>query len=314
MAELSDVRKRDTVWAERLVGDVDDLLQEQSELLGRLAATLHREILSAEVMATLLQPPPSLQSYSLQIGGVSLMHRSGGRDFERVRDVFEHLIERHPRLAAPRAWLAKWYVLRVTRGIVDDVAAEAAIAMEHTRRALDMDPTCSLALAMQGFVKCHMLRDLDGAMTTFNQALDMNPSDSLAWLFKGVVHSFWGEGEPALAAVVEALRLSPLDPLRHYYDGLAAPAALAAGRYELAVEFAERSLRVNRLHSPTLRALAIAQSELGQMEAARATVKQLLVLEPGLSERSYLQRSPAGANETRVAYARALRRAGVPAG
>lgn len=311
-AEIADARKREVVWAERLTGDMEDLLQAESEILHTLAAALSREILAAEVAATRQQALPTLESYSLQIGGVSLMHRSGKGDFDRAREVLEHLIARHPRLAAPRAWLAKWYVLRVTRGIVRDIASEAGIALEHTRRALDADPGCSLALAMHGFVKCHLLSDLKGALVTFEEAIDLNSSDSLAWLFKGVVYSFWGEGDRALAATTEAQRLSPLDPLQYYYDSLTASAALSAKKYELAIELAERSLRVNRSHSPTLRTMAIAQSELGQDESAMRTVQQLLSLEPGLTVKSYIDRSPAGANPTRVAYAEALRRAGIP--
>ena len=274
-AEIADVRRKRVVWADRMTVRIDDLLAAESELLTSLVTSLNREILYAEFSAARLQPPPTLESYSLQIGGISLMHRSSGRDFDHVKAIFEHLIERHPRLAAPRAWLAKWYVLRVTRGLVPDPTQDAAVAIDHTRRAMQADPSCSLALAMQGFVKCHMLRDLDGAMTTFDSAIGMNPSDSLAWLFKGVVHSLWGEGASALSATTEARRLSPLDPLGHYYDALVAPAALAAGEWMLAVQLAERSLRINRSHAPAWRALAIAQAELGRVEAARESVRQL---------------------------------------
>lgn len=310
--EVADVRRRAVLTGTRIVGEVAELLQDRSELLERLASALSTAVIDAEVQSARLRPPPTLESYSLQIGGIQLMHRSTGADFERVRDILEHLIARHPRQAVPRAWLAKWYVLRVTRGIVRDIGAEAAIALEHTRRAIDADPACSMALAMQGFVQCHMLRDLDGAMATLQQALAVNPHDSLGWLFKGVVHSLWGEGQQALDAVTEARLLSPLDPLGHYYDALSAPAALAAGRYELAAEWAQRSLRVNRSHSPTLRALAIALAQLDRLPEARAVVRSLMVLEPGLTISSYLERSPAGANETRRLYAEALRRAGVP--
>ena len=311
-AEIADIRKDRVVWSQRITVDAKDLFTVESELLATLVAALNREITFAEATVTRLQPPPTLQSYSLQIGSISLMHSSSHSDFVRVREILEFLIERHPRSAAPRAWLAKWYVLRVTRGLVHQIADDAAMAMDHTRRALDADPTCSLAMAMQGFVQCHMLKDLDTAMKTLQNAIAMNPSDSLARLFKGVVHSFWGEGESALSAMTEARRLSPLDPLAHYYDALSVPAALAAKQFELAVQFAERSLGVNRGHSPTWRALAIAQSELGRMDQARITVNKLLELEPGLTVDGYLSRSPAGANETRRRYADALARAGLP--
>ena len=54
--------------------------------------------------------------------------------------MLEHLLERFPRAAVPRAWLAKWYVLRVSRGFVQDMRSESARALDHTHRALDNSP------------------------------------------------------------------------------------------------------------------------------------------------------------------------------
>jgi class 3 adenylate cyclase/tetratricopeptide (TPR) repeat protein len=313
-AEAISARDDSVLWADRIVTTVGDLLAPQSEALTLLASAMERVVVQAETQRARLQAPPNLQSYSLLIGSVSLMHRSGRDDFQRAYELLAHLVDRHPRQAMPRAWLALWYVLRVTRGHVEDAGAQAGEALDHARRAQEADPGCSLALTMQGFVETHMLRRLDDAELTLNRSLALNPSDSLAWLFKGVVHSLWGRGESALQLVQEAQRLSPVDPLAHYYDALSAPAALAAGRYELAESYALRSLRANRMHSPTWRALVIAQSELGLVDQARSSLKELLTLDPGLTVTSYLSRSPAGANDTRKRYAEALRRAGLPAG
>ncbi len=89
--------------------------------------------------------------------------------------MLEHLLERFPRAAVPRAWLAKWYVLRVSRGFVQDMRSESARALDHTHRALDNSPDCSLALAVEGFVHCHMLRDLDTADQKLDEALASQP-------------------------------------------------------------------------------------------------------------------------------------------
>ncbi|MDO9075250.1 MAG: adenylate/guanylate cyclase domain-containing protein [Rubrivivax sp.] len=313
LAELAEARSGEVVWAEHLATLLADLLSPDSQAFAALVAGVQGAVMLNELSRSTLQAPPSLRSYSLQISAIAMMHRSGRDDFERAALQLQHLIERHPRLAAPRAWLAQWHVLRVTRGLIDNTEAEAAPALDHTRRALDADPQCSLALTMRGFVECHMLRDLERAWHTLDTATTMNPSDSLAWLFKGVVQAFQGNGSQALEMVLEAGRLSPLDPLRDYYDALSATAALAAQDYPRAAAFALRSVRANRAHSPTWRALVIAQSELGQLQAARASLQQLLVLEPRLTVRSYLERSPSGANETRRRYAEALQRAGLAA-
>jgi tetratricopeptide (TPR) repeat protein len=256
---------------------------------------------------------PTLEISTLLMSAIVLMHRGVADDFNRARDMLEVVIERARRQALPHAWLAKWHVLRFNRGWTDDRSGEANVALECTRRALDADPECSLALTIDGFAHTNLLKQLDVAQQRYALALSVNPNDSLAWLLKGTLHAFEGEGEEAVDATERALRLSPLDPLRYFYESLGATAALSAGRYERAVELAQRSLRVNRTNTSTLRALAIAQSLLGNVEAARLTVGEVLAIEPTLTVQRYLERSPSGAYKTGKIWSEALRQAGLPA-
>ncbi len=100
--------------------------------------------------------------------------------------------------------------------------------------------------------------------------------------------------------------------MKYFYDSLAATAALSAGRYERAIELARRSLRANRTHTSTLRALAISQMRIGDERGAKETVRELLRLEPALTVSKYLERSPASGFETGRIWSEALRHAGMP--
>jgi adenylate cyclase len=135
----------------------------------------------------------------------------------------------------------------------------------------------------------------------------------MAWLHKGMLHAFRGQAEAGVNDTERALALSPLDPMKYYYDSLAASAAATAGRYDRAIELAERSLAVNCLHTSTLRVLAFSQTLSGQVDAARATVTRLLTLEPDFTVQRFLARAPGADFEVGQRFARALREAGVPA-
>jgi tetratricopeptide (TPR) repeat protein len=176
------------------------------------------------------------------------MHRQSPVDYERARRALQLVVDRAPRRAEPRAWLAKWHVLKLMQGWSHDIRDDAQAAIDETQRALDLDPGCSLALAVDGLVQTHFTKRFDVAQQRYETAVDCNPNDSLAWLLKGTLHAFRGEGVDALHDSKRALRLSPLDPIRYFYDSLSATAALAGGEPARAVELAERSLKANRRH------------------------------------------------------------------
>ena len=127
-----------------------------------------------------------------------------------------------------------------------------------------------------------------------------------------MLHAFTDEGEQAVLDTSLALRLSPLDPRRYFYDSLAASAHLTAGRYEEALELARRSLRANRHHTSTLRVLTVAQWELGRHEEARETAAILMGLEPELTVSGYLRRTPSAGFKIGRLVAEILGKAGVP--
>jgi adenylate cyclase len=241
------------------------------------------------------------------------MHRFGRADFERARELLESLAERAPRHAEPRAWLARWHVFRVVQGWSQDLDDDRRRAHDLSRRALDLDDRSSLALTVGGSVQASLMRSLDEAQRLYEQALEVNPSEPLARLLLGTVHAFKGAGANAVEQTGAAIGLSPLDPMRFFYDTHAAGACLAAQDYERAILLAQRSLRANRLHPSTYRSLAIAQVLSGLGEEARATVQLLLSVDPGFTVSAFLARSPGAAFEHGRQFARALREAGVPA-
>jgi class 3 adenylate cyclase/tetratricopeptide (TPR) repeat protein len=310
--DLIEIGRGESVWSAERRGPVSALFHPNCEMVESACSALAASLIGIESFRAQAQPLPTLESYALQLSAVSLMHQSSRDAFARVHDILDLLIERHARIAAPRAWLAKWYVLRMTRGMVTDPANEARRAIDLTRRAIDAEPTCALALAMEGFVHCHLLHDLSTAARRLDEAVAVGPNEALAWLFRAVVHAFSDEGDQAIACADRALMLSPLDPLRYYFDSLAAAAAVAAGQTGRAIELAERSLLANSMHSSTYRTLAIAQVLEGRGAAAAETVARLMALEPGLTIDRYLLRAPAGDSAIGRRFAEALALAGVP--
>lgn len=311
MAELADTRTNEIIWADRVSGDTSDLLQTQSELLHTLAAATSRALIDAEVQLSLIQPMPRLDSSSLLLGGISMMHRSSVQDFHRSRHALEALIERHGRIATPRAWLAKWHIMCIIRGLSESRDSDAQLALEQTKRALDLEPTNALTLAVEGHAYCQLLGNFERADERLLQSISSNPSEPMGWLFKSVLSTMWGTPGSAVVEVEHANALSPLDPLKYYFDMLFAAALLTVNNHSRAIDFAKQSLKANRHHAPTLRVLLTAQVEADLIEDARSTLNLLLLETPGMTVSSYFAIGSAG-SITRQRCAIALRALGLP--
>lgn len=312
-AQLVGAHDGSVIWADALTGSVAASLAGDAALVDQLTQQVCHGLVGAEVRRATTQPLPTLQSYTILLGAIAMMHRLSLSDFERSREMLQYLVERHPRATAPCGWLGKWHVMRVAQGWSPNPVADAQEARKIVAQALQMEPDNSLALAIDGLICAYIHRDLATAAERYDAALRVNPSESLAWLFQSALHSYHGRGTQAVACAMRAQRLSPLDPMKYYYDNFTSTAMLSADDYQGAIDYGKRSLRANRTHGPTLRILAIAQVLAGQMDDAQLTLREALKVEPGFSVSRFLDRYPGAAAPHTAKYAEALRMAGLPA-
>jgi tetratricopeptide (TPR) repeat protein len=175
-----------------------------------------------------------------------------------------------------------------------------------------MEPQSALALAIEGFVYGHLKKDLATAEVRLRQACAINPSEGFGWLFAAVMHAFEGKSAAALEAGHRALALSPIDPLRYYYESLMGSCEFGAGNLQEAIRWCEASRRRNRQHLSTLRILISAYAESGQAEQAAAVAQDLLRLRPEYSVARYEANSVAVLYPFGQRIARAMREAGIP--
>lgn len=310
--ELAEADGGRIVWADNLKGSVAGLFNPEDDMLSRIIAAVSSAVMKQELQRAQNHALPTLEGYTLLLGAVAMMHHNSLADFDKARQMLEHLIERSKRHPVPLAWLAKWHVIKVQQGWFEDMQVEANLALECTKKALDCEPNNALALTIDGFVHTNLLKQLDVGSSRYEAALQVNPNESLAWLLKGTLHAFKGEGQVAAHDTERALKLSPLDPIRYFYDSLAATAALSAGEYERAMYLAKRSFKANRTHTSTLRALIIASIQCNQTVEAKKIANELMNLEPDFSISKFSLRTPSkGSNLGRLAIL-SFRAAGIP--
>src|SRR5712691_11197356 len=104
---------------------------------------------------------------------------------------------------------------------------------------------------------------------------------------RGYVSYFQNRPGPAIDAFERAMRLSPLDPLGYLFTCGLAFAHVIAGRYEEAMEWADRSLRELPRFRTAVNMKVILCAHLGRIEEAREWLGRLLEIVPGLTIARY---------------------------
>jgi TolB-like protein/CRP-like cAMP-binding protein len=313
VAELAEARDGAILWSERFEGDLADVFAMQGELARKVVASVAPFVRSLELRRARITGFEQLDAYAMTLRGVELMHCLERDDFMQARNAFETAIGRDPVSPRPHAWLAKWHVMCVVLGLSENSALDSAAASACAERALACDPADALALAVDAHVSAWSRHDLDLAEQRLGQALAANPNEPLAWVHSAITHSWRGRGAEAIQCADRALSLSPLDPMMYYFSSAAAQANLIGERYDRAIELSTRSLRENRLHTPTLRTLIAAQVLSGRLAEARETMVRLRELEPALTVTAFSARYPGRASPQAERFAAALQAAGLPA-
>jgi tetratricopeptide (TPR) repeat protein len=311
--ELAEAKSGRILLADRLIRKRATLECLRPEEVCWLSRGVRRAVLQCVLHRVQSESPVTLKSPILLAGAIGLTYRLSVREFDHARHLLQTVVDRSRGQSVPLAWLANWHVLRVHQGWSPDPLQDGLQAQQYTKAALDADPSCALALAVDGLVHTNLLKRLDIAAKRFDLAIDADPDNGLAWLWRGTMHAFMGDGARAMEDTARALSLAPMaPPYGYYFDSLAATAYLTASRYDLAMVYAKRSLRANRSHTSTLRVLAIAQMGLNWGDEARRIVTRLRRLEPTLTVPSYLRRTPAADFQIGRDCAAALGRAGLP--
>lgn len=310
--ELCELATGSVLWTGRTVGHVAELFEGTDELVPHIVTQVSQQIIGHELARARSLPVDSLSSYSLFVGASGLMNSLVKTDFDGARQVLEHLIERHPRHAAPVAMLARWQLFALEQGWTNDRQRAGVVTRELCERAIGLDPGSAAAHAALAQVCSNFEGKLQEGRELNARAIALDPSDAVALAQLSGTLAFLGEADAACEAVSECLRLSPLDPSRYVFEAYAAMAFVAAGQYKRAAIHARSSVRQHSLHAPGLHLLVGALWLNGECDAAQRTAQRYLALFPQAKAGPTSSRRLGAGLAWRQTFEDALISAGVP--
>jgi tetratricopeptide (TPR) repeat protein len=152
--------------------------------------------------------------------------------------------------------------------------------LEHTRD----DPD---TMAWAANTLFYVAGEVALAAAVLDRALTLNPNSATAWTCRGIIYALRNQPAAAIEALESAQRLSPFDPLGYVNAWGFALAHIAAGRFEKAIEWADRALRDRPRFIVAIRAKIVANAHLGRLDEARKDLARMLALYPELTIAGY---------------------------
>ena len=172
-------------------------------------------------------------------------------------------------------------------------------------------PSDARALTLAGQVRGFLGRRLEEASALHERALALNPNLALAWCLSGLAQSYMGHHEEAIRRMRQALLLSPSDPHLFFFDMALIMPYLLRGEHERAVEIGRQAIELNPWFASSYKGHLSALGHLHRDKEAAETRARLLVLEPGFSVATAVERSAISHSEDIESYADGLRKAGL---
>ena len=288
--QLVDSESGRALWADRIDGELPDLPALYRRVTGTVARSLDLKLQEVETARARGRSAIDLQDLLLQARWLLHFNRTTPESVQEARRLLEWAIARDPRSGLAFALLAQTYNVDVSqrwlnlRGTTREQWLQQADRLsEH---AFQLDPADSRVVGVRGTTLALAGRS-DQAVELLERQITLNRNDASAWFWLGYARCTLGRQDEAIAALQQARRLSPRDPNLNGIFIVTAAAHLYLGNDRDALEWARRSVLERPQHAVAHSWAAAAAANLGDKEAANASLAEFRRLLPSYTINSF---------------------------
>jgi adenylate cyclase len=279
--ELVDAGSGTEMWTQRFDRPLKDIFALQDEIVAKVVTTLGLIIKLDRTKHWEGGAPRSnnLEAFDDYLRAAEYYWRMTKNDNKRARQWLEKAIELDPNFAGAYAFLGGICGIDAVNGWSQNPQADKERSSELVQKALALDDSNSLALAMLSYVDW-MQRRFDQAVAEGERAVAINPNSAQGYQSLADALNVSGKPQEAIRAAEKAIRLDPAHRDFYAYDiGLA---YLEMGRYQEAIPIYERVLATSPNYLYAHLDLVIAYEELGRHQDARAEAAAVMRISPQL--------------------------------
>ena len=210
---LVSARSDDTIWADRYDGDLENVLDLQSDVAEKVAKEIEVHLTPREATQLAKRQTVNPEAHVEYLKG---RHESAATSPQAIELGLRHYrraLELDPTYAAAWAGIAGCHLVRAGRGMAPPAEAIRE-AREAAERAIAMDDSIAEAHAALGSVAGDAM-DVAGAIPHLLRAIEMNPGLTAAYTNLGGLYYCIERHREAQEAMLKALSLDPLSMIIH---------------------------------------------------------------------------------------------------
>lgn len=241
-AQLIDGLTGGHVWSERYDGQLKDVFDLQDEITRNVVASIQTTV----HLSTIQDPVermsrPDLTVWELTMRSWHLLYDFNRESYAHAKTLLERALAIDPESAEANMVLSLINHHIALMGFTDKTLPAMETAYALGKRATQLDDRNEYAHWALG-ISCWGLRKYDESLAALERAVALNPNCSLAYGSLGTLLGIMGRSGDAIVNQEIAIRSNPLDPSIFFrFSGLAL-AHYMAGRYVVAIEWAERAI------------------------------------------------------------------------
>jgi adenylate cyclase len=309
-AQLIDATTGRHLWAERYDRQWEDIFALQDDITQHIVANISSfegPMEKATRERVKQKAPADLRAYDYILLGRALFFRVTKEDNIKARELFHKAVELDPNYSLGHTWLAWAYGVDDSFGWSDDPALSRNLALEHARKAVELDNANIEAHWVLGWVLAFSGKQPQAALAEYGQVLSLNPNNADFLAQYGWTLPLLGRAEEGIESIEKAMRLNPIHP--DWYRDALMSALYIAKRYQKAIAVGET---INVRHMRTHLVLAGSYAQLGQLDDAHESAAKVLEIKPDFSLRWWRERENFARPEDKEHYFDGLRKAGLP--
>ena len=308
--QLIDGRDGTHMWTQDYDADIGELFDVQSEIVRSISAQIGSELRRRPAQTGGKAKVDALHFY---LQGNQAFSDSTPESYRRAIDLYRQAIDADPEAPFGYSGMATiiwsdsfqgWIYADVPR---DELLKRGA---EYAEAAIAADPDYYAAQIARGDIHA-AAGELEDAVDRYQRAVELNPSSSIALAVAADPLIYLDRADEAIALMERAIELNPVVP-GWYYNNLSR-AFFAVGRCAEGVETIKKR---RRLKEWDYRALIVNLVCAGDLEEAHRAAGKLLQQNPDFTVSAHKQRTEKAMNfsEYHDRWIEALRAAGLPEG